>query len=90
MDHSITERSPRLDYFVKQKKSTESFFLKVQHVPKTNGCPVVANTLVWSHHGQKVRGVCDRSRYNVDDVSGLQHRDHLHGHFYMLHYPVKV
>lgn len=76
--------------FWKEKHLLIDLFCFFRHVPKTNGCPVVANTLVWSHHGQNVRGVCDWSRYDVDDVGLLQHRDHLHGHFNMLHDPVKV
>lgn len=60
------------------------------NVPKADGGPVVANSLVWSHHGQQVRGVCDWSRHDVDDVGLLQHRHHLHGHLNVLHYPVQV
>lgn len=60
------------------------------HVPEADGSPVVTNSLVWPDHGQEVGGVRDWSRHDVDDVSLLQHRDHLHGHLDMLHYPVKI
>lgn len=67
-------------------------FLKTleQHKPKADGSPVVADSLKRSDHGQQVGRVRDRSRHDVDDVSFLQHRDHLHGHLNVLHDPVKI
>lgn len=54
-------------------------------LPKANGGPVVAESLMWPHHWQQVWCVCDRSGHDVDDVGMLEDRNHLHGHFHMLH-----
>lgn len=59
-------------------------------LPKANGGPVVTESLMWPQHGQQVRGVCDWSRHDVDDVGVLENGNHLHGHFHMLHDAVQV
>lgn len=58
--------------------------------PKADGGPVVAESLMWPHHRQQVRGVCDWSRHDVYDVCMLEDRNQLHGHFHMLHDAVQV
>lgn len=45
---------------------------------------------MWPDHGQQVRGVCDRSGHDVNDVGMLKDRNHLHGLFHMLHDAVQV
>lgn len=59
-------------------------------LPKSDGSPVVTESLMRPHHGQQIRCVCDWSGHDVDDVSMLEDRNHLHGHFHMLHDAVQV
>ncbi len=75
MDDSIPKNSPSVEHyesFSSLIKSTKVLTnLHPPHLPKANGSPVVANSTVWSDHGQWVRCICDWSRHDVDDVSFL-------------------